>query len=124
MLRKAIIEQYKERFEENEPKYCQGKINRVAECQSYEELIYLCMNIDMTGHKIIANKIGMSHRDFAFLLSAHRALSQGNIYEGKKGFPYKKEESTHEGKIIQTMTYPDESTAKYAYTTPAIPVVN
>jgi hypothetical protein len=113
MLRKAIIEQWEERFKVEDPGYLSNQLEKLEQCSSYDDLIYHCMNIDMGGHAIIAKKIKMSHRDFAFLLSAHRAMSQGNIYEGEGGFPYKKEKTIEEGKNIETYTYPDESTVKY-----------
>jgi len=113
MLRKAIKEQWEERFKIKDPSYLAEQLKKLEECNSYDDLIYHCMNVDMGGHAIIATKIKMSHRDFTFILSAHRAMSQGHIYEGSGGFPYKKENTIEDGKNIETYTYPDESTVKY-----------
>jgi len=71
------------------------------------------MNIDLTGRSIIADTIKMSHRDFAFLLSAHKAMDQGDIYSGEDGFPYKIKESIEEGKRIETSTFPDGTEVQY-----------
>lgn len=113
MLKQAIIEQWQERFGETDPVYAENKINKVEECRNYDELIYHCMNIDIDGHHLISKKIGMSHRDFAFLLSAHRAMSQGCIYQGENGFYYKEEVVEDEGGTIYTYTYPDETVIQY-----------
>jgi hypothetical protein len=113
MLRKAIKEHWEERFKIEDPSYLEEQLLKLAECNSYDDLIYHCMSVDMGGHAIIATKIKMSHRDFAFILSVHRSMSQGHIYERSGSFPYKKERTIENGKTIETYTYPDESTVKY-----------
>lgn len=113
MLRQAIIEQWEERFGEDDPIYTQDKIKKVTECKSYGDLIYHCMSIDIDGHHVIAGKIGMSHRDLAFLLSAHRAMDQGHTYQGINGFYYKEEVVENDDGIIYSYTYPDETVTRY-----------
>lgn len=84
-LIQAIIEQWDERFSYDQS-YADGKIEKVNECETTSDLIYHCMNIDIDGRNIIAEKLQMTPRDFAFFLSQFRALDQNNFYSGKNGF--------------------------------------
>jgi len=105
-LRQAITEQWQERFPD-ETRY----LEEVAECKNTPDLIYHMMNIDINGHAIIAEKLKMSHRDFAFFLSSYRALDQGSFYEGEDGFAYKEKEFEEDGKSHIEYTFPDGTTA-------------
>jgi len=114
MLQQAITEQWQERFREKDPSYTQRKINKVEECNDIGELLYHCMNIDLDGHHLIADKIKMSHRDFAFFLSAFRAMDQGHIFEGgEDGFYYIENISVENGKKIYDYIYPDGTEVRY-----------
>ena len=116
MLRKAIIEQWEERFGENNPSYSLNKIQEAKRCKNTSILLYHCMNIDIHGHHIIAEKIQMSHRDFAFFLSSFRALDQGHIYAGgTDGFCYKENITFKNGKTTQDCIYPDETVVSYEW---------
>ncbi|WP_415406920.1 hypothetical protein ACLHDG_14330 [Sulfurovum sp. CS9] len=114
MLRQAIIEQWQERFTEDDPRYADRKIKKVEECNNLNELLYHCMNIDIDGHHLIADKIRMTHRDFAFFLSAFRAMDQGHIFEGgEDGFYYRENIAVKNGKKIYDYVYPDETVIRY-----------
>jgi len=106
-LIQAIIEQWNERFS-HDKSYADGKIKKVNECETTSDLIYLCMNIDVNGREIIANKLEMTPRDFAFFLSQFRALDQNNFYSGTNGFTYEEKElEVDEKTIVISESYPD-----------------
>jgi len=107
-FKQAIKEQWIERFN-NDESYLDKKLKELEALSNYQELIYYCMNIDTAGLQLIANKIKLSHRDFALVLSVHRAMSQGNIYEGTNGFPYLKTTSINEKGETINYTYPDST---------------
>lgn len=116
MLRTAIIEQWEERFGEDNPSYSLDKIEEIKRCKNTSNLLYHCMNIDMQGHHMIAEKIQMSHRDFACFLSSFRALDQGHIYTGgTDGFHYKENIILKNNKTIQDYIYPDETVVSYEW---------
>ena len=107
-FKQAIKEQWIERFHHDEC-YLNKKLKELETLSDYEELIYYCMNIDTQGLQLIADKIYLSHRDFALVLSVHRAMSQGHIYEGIDGFPYLETSSIEEDGETITYTYPDNT---------------
>ena len=74
-LRQAIIETYEERFGHDRP-YLNGKLNRIGECETTQDLLYFCMNIDSTGLDMIEKKTGF--KDFAKFVFDFRALDQMN----------------------------------------------
>lgn len=78
MLRNAIIEQWKERFDEDES-YVNKKLNDINNCQNINDLLYHCMNIDSNGHSIIAKKINMSATNFSLFISTFRMLDQSGF---------------------------------------------
>jgi hypothetical protein len=43
MLRKAIKEHWEERFKIEDPSYLEEQLLKLAECDSYDDLIYHCM---------------------------------------------------------------------------------
>jgi hypothetical protein len=116
-LRQAIIEQWEERFGINDPSFIYNKIEAIKMCTDTSQLLYHCMNIDIHGHHLIADKIQMSHRDFAFFLSSFRALDQGHIYTGgEDGFYYKETITIKKNETIQNCVYPDETIVTYVFT--------
>lgn len=114
MLKQAIIEQWKERFDTNDPSYSSSKIKETKLCADTSQLLYHCMNIDLQGRHIIASKLKISHRDFAFFLSSFRALDQGHIFKGgKDGFCYKKKITIRNYETILDCIFPDEIVVTY-----------
>ncbi len=115
-LTQAITEQWNERFPQDQ-NYADSQIKKVQECEHINELFYHCMNVDIDGHSIIAQKLKMSQRDFAFLLSSFRALDQNHIYKGgTNGFPYKEERIENADTVTIKTTYPDETVSEMCFT--------
>ena len=118
MIKEAIIEQWRERFGVKKPLYSENKITEIEKCTTIDKILSHTMNIDLDGRNLIADKIQISHRDFAFFLSAYRALAQGYICEGgTTGFHYKLEVNiTEDQAVVKTeyiSTFADETTSTF-----------
>ena len=72
-LRTAIIETYTERFEDD-ASYLNGKMNKIDKCETTQDLIYFCMNLDNIGFDMVSDKIDFN--DFKRFIFNFRSLDQ------------------------------------------------
>jgi len=76
-LRTAIIETYTERFGHDEH-YLNGKLDKINECDTTQDLIYFSMNIDSEGLDIISKKIQFD--EFKRFVFNFRSLDQNGDF--------------------------------------------